>query len=106
LPLPITFATAFSTIAGWILLIVRGGSPIAGATFIALAVIAIVVSSITRFQLELAIARERLAGFTTLNGADLELEQRHPHTGKVIREADEPALTKTEFATALRGVAA
>lgn len=106
LPMPITFTVVISTIASCILLIVRGGSPIAGVMFIVLAVIAIVIATITRFQLELAIARERQAGYTTLNGADLELQQRHPRTGAVIRSAFEPALTKKEFAAALRGVAA
>ena len=45
-----------------------------------------------------ASARERAAGYTTLNGTELDLEQRHPVTGAVIRAAGAPALLRREFA--------
>jgi hypothetical protein len=44
-----------------------------------------------------ATARERAAGYTTLNGVDLDLPQLNPHTGRVIRPAGGLALSKDEF---------
>jgi hypothetical protein len=45
--------------------------------------------------------REKAAGYTTLNGVHLSLEQRHPRSGVVIRSAGESALSKKEFAALL-----
>lgn len=44
-----------------------------------------------------ASVREFQAGYTTLNGRDLHLEQRHPFTGAVIREAGEKAISAEQF---------
>lgn len=49
-----------------------------------------------------AAKREADAGYTTLNRANLALEQRHPMTGRVIRAAGEQALTDQQFAEELR----
>lgn len=48
-----------------------------------------------------AAEREKASGYTTLNGVNLSLEQRHPLTGVVIRAAGAPALSKLEFASLL-----
>jgi len=48
-----------------------------------------------------ASARERAAGYTTLHRKHLELEQRHPSSGSVIRPAGEPPVEDTEFARLL-----
>jgi len=48
-----------------------------------------------------AVRRERDAGYTTLNGVQLDREQRHPKTGRVIRQAGAPPLTASQFADAL-----
>jgi hypothetical protein len=42
-------------------------------------------------------ARETAAGYTTLNGRNLTLEQRHPESGMVIREAGGTAISKERF---------
>lgn len=44
-----------------------------------------------------AVAREESAGYTTLNGKHLNLEQRHPVSGMVIREAGGTAISKERF---------
>jgi hypothetical protein len=49
-----------------------------------------------------AVKRERAAGYTTLNGVELAVEQRHPRTGVVIRPAGAPAIPKARFAEILR----
>ncbi|SKA95597.1 hypothetical protein SAMN06295879_2037 [Agreia bicolorata] len=43
--------------------------------------------------------QEELAGFTTLNGYARNLEQRDPHTRATIREAGEPFLEPSVFAS-------
>lgn len=48
------------------------------------------------------VGRERGAGYTTLNGSQLELEQRHPRTGRAIRPAGARALTPAQFTDELR----
>lgn len=48
-----------------------------------------------------ASAAERRAAYTTMQRSHLDLEQRHPVTGVVIRAAGAPALTKQEFAALL-----
>ncbi len=45
-----------------------------------------------------AMDREKAAGYTTLNGGQLALEQRHPITGVVLRAPGARALSKQEFA--------
>lgn len=45
--------------------------------------------------------REAAAGYTTLNRAHLNREQRHPRTGRVLRAAGAPPLTKEQFREAL-----
>lgn len=49
-----------------------------------------------------AAQREKAAGYTTLNGVDLALEQRHPVTGVVIRAANALPLTRQQFAALVR----
>jgi hypothetical protein len=44
-----------------------------------------------------AVTREEAAGYTTLNGKHLNLEQRHPVSGMVIREAGGTAISKERF---------
>jgi hypothetical protein len=44
-----------------------------------------------------AITRERSGGYTTLNGRELDLQQRHPRTGTVLRHAGQPPLSEKEF---------
>lgn len=56
---------------------------------------------ILRRALERARTRERAAGYTTLNGLDLDLRQLQPLTGRVIRTAGAPALSRDEFKRAL-----
>jgi hypothetical protein len=66
-----------------------------------LLLIAIVVIQGTNFALmwkaTRSSTRERAAGYTTLNAADLDLPQLNPHTGRVIRPAGGLALSKDEF---------
>lgn len=45
--------------------------------------------------------REAAAGYTTLNRVHLSREQRHPRTGRVLRAAGAPPLTKEQFREAL-----
>jgi hypothetical protein len=47
------------------------------------------------------VRREVARGYTTLDGAHLGVEQRHPGTGAVIRAAGRPALTPEELRAAL-----
>lgn len=44
---------------------------------------------------------EEAAGFTTINGYARNLQQRNPYTGAVIREAGEPFLHRSIFASLL-----
>ncbi len=44
-----------------------------------------------------AVSREEAAGYTTLNGKHLHLEQRHPTSGMVIREAGGTAISQERF---------
>lgn len=49
-----------------------------------------------------AVGRNELdEGYTTLHGSHLEVEQRHPATGSVIRSAGSPALTNDQLRAAL-----
>jgi len=50
-----------------------------------------------------AVSREEAAGYTTLNGKHLHLEQRHPVSGMVIREAGATAITPDRFRELLGG---
>jgi hypothetical protein len=52
---------------------------------------------ILRRVLERARRRERAAGYTTLNGLDLDLRQLHPRTGRALRQAGAPQLSADEF---------
>jgi hypothetical protein len=69
------------------------------------ALVAIVASTIIRVPFFIAQARsesrERAAGYTTLNRQHLDVEQRHPVTGIVLRAAGAPPLTKDQFVQAL-----
>ena len=65
---------------------------------LAAGVIALGLVALSARMASAASARERAAGYTTLNGTDLDLEQRHPVTGAVIRAAGAPALLRREFA--------
>lgn len=56
---------------------------------------------IMRRMMERARKRERAAGYTTLNGLDLDLRQLQPLTGRMIRAAGAPPLSNDEFRRAL-----
>jgi hypothetical protein len=68
----------------------------------ALALATVAVMLIAAWLMSRASKRESAAGYTTLNGAYLALEQRNPRTGVVIRAAGTRALSRREFADALR----
>lgn len=89
---------ATSGIATWI----TAGDPTVAIVFGVVGLLMILAATVMRFRVKSAEARERAAGYTTLNAANLDLDQRHPRTGIVIRNAFAPALTKAQFADALR----
>lgn len=66
-----------------------------------LLVLCLLCLSATQFLLRRSAARamlaERAAGYTTLNGVELDLPQLNPHTGRVIRQPGELALSADEF---------
>lgn len=68
---------------------------------VAVSIVILAVMLLRARQAATASKREAYAGYTTLNGVSLALEQRHPVSGRVIRAADDRALTKAEFAEAL-----
>jgi hypothetical protein len=78
-----------STLSHWNPLIAQICWPLA----VVIAVFTLVASSLERQ----ATKRERAAGYTTLNGRELDLEQRHPHTGQVIRKANAKAIPTEKF---------
>jgi hypothetical protein len=78
------------------------GDPTVAIVFGVTGLLLIVTANVMRFRVTSAEARERAAGYTTLNAANLDLDQRHPRTGIVMRNAYAPALTKPQFADALR----
>lgn len=73
-------------------------APLLGAIVVQMAVVGVLLWRETR-----AVAREEAAGYTTLNGQHLHLEQRHPVTGMVIREAGGTALSNERFRELLHG---
>lgn len=85
---------------GFVTLAVRG--PL-GVTLVSVAVsLALILVMFLRLRVvNKAAEREKAAGYTTLNGVNLAVEQRHPLTGVVIRAAGAPALGKQEFAAQL-----
>lgn len=73
------------------------------AIAVGVAVLGLLVSLALFWRETRAVAREEAAGYTTLNGQYLHLEQRHPVTGMVIREAGGTALSKERFRELLHG---
>lgn len=67
------------------------------ALAIGVAVVDIAVLLALMWRETRAVAREEAAGYTTFNGKHLHLEQRHPVSGMVIREAGGTAISKERF---------
>jgi hypothetical protein len=62
-----------------------------------IALVLFVLAIVGRTMERRAMKRERDAGYTTLNGTELDLEQRHPRTGEVIRRANAAAIPIQKF---------
>jgi len=101
LPFAGTIAVGSSLISGGLAAFFSGGLE-PGIQFLVLGLVVIAVVSIMHGIVSRAEAHERAEGYTTLNDRNLDLDQRHPRTGVVIRPAFAAALTKAEFADALR----
>lgn len=87
-------------VIGLVTVVVRGPFVI---TLVAAGVaVALILLMLVRLRVvNKAAEREKASGYTTLNGINLAVEQRHPLTGVVIRAAGAPALSKQEFAALL-----
>jgi hypothetical protein len=102
-PLPVS---ALGWVAQGIFLIGFVTVAVRGPLVVTLVTVAVSLALILLMFLRLRVAktaaeREKAAGYTTLNGVNLAVEQRHPLTGVVIRAAGAPALSKQEFASLL-----
>lgn len=102
-PVPVS---AIGWVAQGIFVIGLATVVVRGPLVITVVASAVAVALIAVMILRLRVAnkaaeREKAAGYTTLNGVNLSLEQRHPLTGVVIRGAGAPALGKQEFASLL-----
>jgi hypothetical protein len=82
-------------LAAW--LIVGRGSPGAVFPMFAVVVVALAFQLVTAQVASRAVSRERIAGYTTLNGAHLDLPQLHPHNGRVVRAAGDAPISNDEF---------
>jgi hypothetical protein len=102
IPAPVTtlvFVPALTTIAGSM---ITSGSLTPGLAMLIVVGVLYVVALAGQAVLWAINNKENSAGYTTLNGRFLHLDQRHPTTGLIIRPAMAPALTRAQFQDALR----
>ncbi len=101
------FRPAIATILGVGTLLLAGGAIVLGEfdrVVVAVGILVFVQLAYvmgTSMLVMRASARERASGYTTLHRRHLDLEQRHPSSGSVIRPAGEPPLDNKEFARLL-----
>ncbi|TAL44765.1 MAG: hypothetical protein EPN91_03725 [Salinibacterium sp.] len=72
-------------------------NPLIARILLPLSVLLALFAVIARTMERRATKRERAAGYTTLNGLELDVEQRHPRTGQVIRKANAKAIPREKF---------
>lgn len=70
-----------------------------GAAWLAVSAISLpmIAAAVAHAIARRASRNERRAGYTTRNGVYLDLAQRHPGTGEVIRRAGSPAIDQRDF---------
>ena len=83
-------------------LLADSNQPALGAVLAGTGIISAVIGFLGVHSERVAMRRERAHGYTTLNGRELHVTQRHPTTGKILRAPGAMPLSDNVFDELLR----